>query len=301
MAEDPYSILGVARSASDDDVRRAFRKLAKDLHPDVRPGDNEAAEKFKRVSQAYDILGDSEKRRKFDRGEIDASGEVRRGYQTAGGARGRGPYAGGQGPADDLGFGDIFSEFFGAGQRTGARGGFARRGQDVRYSLEVEFMEAAVGGRRRITLPSGGSLDLNIPAGTSDGQVLRLRGKGQAGIGGGDPGDALVEIQVRPHKTFERIGDDILSDLPISLDEAVLGAKIEIETISGRVNVAVPKGASSGQTLRLRGKGIDNAGTGKTGDHLVRLQIVMPKKIDDSLSYFISNWRQTNGYNPRER
>ena len=255
MAEDPYHVLGVTRSASDDEIRRAFRKLAKDLHPDVRPGDNAAAERFKRVSQAYDILGDAEKRRKFDRGEIDASGEPRRGYQTAGGARGRGPFArGGGGPADDLGFGDIFSEFFGAGQRAGPRGGgFARRGQDVRYTLDIEFMEAAVGGRRRITLPSGGSLDLNIPAGTTDGQVLRLRGKGQAGIGGGDPGDALVEIKVRPHATFERIGDDITSDLPISLDEAILGSKIEIDTISGRVNIAVPKGASSVQTLRLSG------------------------------------------------
>ncbi len=299
MADDPYQTLGVARTASDDEIRKAFRKLAKDLHPDLKPGDAAAAERFKRVSQAYELLGDADKRKRFDRGEIDASGEPRYSYQAAGGA-GRGPYASrARGPADDLGFGDIFSDFFGQG---GARpgGGFARRGQDVRYSLEVDFLEAVRGARKRITLPSGGVLDLNVPVGTTDGQVLRLRGKGQAGLGGGEAGDALVEIQVRSHPTFTRSGDDIVSEVPIAIDEAILGAKIEIETVTGRVQVSVPKGASSGTMLRLRGKGVENPAKGTRGDHRVKLQVILPKKIDESLAYFMSEWRQNNAYNPRK-
>ncbi|MEM7774716.1 MAG: DnaJ C-terminal domain-containing protein [Pseudomonadota bacterium] len=300
MADDPYKTLGVSRSASDDDIRKAFRRLAKDLHPDLRPGDTAASERFKRVSQAYDILGDPEKRGRYDRGEIDGSGEERRGYQSAG--SGRGPFAGqGRGPADDLGFGDIFSDFFGqGGQRAGTGGRFSRRGRDARYTLDVDFMEAVGGARKRITLPSGGVLDLTVPVGTSDGQVLRLRGKGQPGIGGGEAGDALVEVKVRLHPEFERVGDDILSEVPIALDEAVLGAKIEIETISGRVQLIVPKGTSSGTMLRLRGKGVENPNTGTRGDHRVKLQIILPRKIDESLAYFMSEWREKNGYDPRK-
>lgn len=297
MADDPYATLGVSKTASDDDIRKAFRALAKDLHPDLRPNDQAAAERFKRVSQAYDILGDPEKRKKFDRGEIDAAGETRRGYAGAGAGAGmgRGPFSG-RGPADDMGFGDIFSDFFGHGQRPG---GYARRGQDVRYSLEVDFLEAVCGSRKRITLPGGGVLDLTVPIGTTDGRVLRLRGKGQAGFGGGDAGDALVEIKVRQHPVFERDGDDIVSEVPISLDEAILGGKVEVETISGRVQMAVPKGASSGTMLRLRGKGVEDPAKGTKGDHRVKLQIVMPKKIDESLAYFITQWRETHKYNPR--
>lgn len=302
MADDPYTTLGVSRSATDEDIRRSFRRLAKDLHPDVRPNDAAAAERFKRVSQAYDILGDPEKRRRFDNGEIDAAGEPRRTYEGAGGGWRRDPFGRtARGPADDLGFGDIFSDFFGqGGQRAGTRGGFARRGQDVRYSLEIDFLEAVGGARKRITLPSGGVLDLTVPIGTSDGQVLRLRGKGQPGFGGGDPGDALVEIKVRPHPEFERVGDDIISEVPISIDEAILGGKIEVNTISGRVQVSVPRGASSGTMLRLRGKGVENPATKVSGDHRVKLQIVLPRRVDESLSYFMSEWRQKHAYNPRE-
>lgn len=302
MADDPYTTLGVNRSASEGEIRKAFRRLAKDLHPDVRPNDAAAAERFKRVSQAYDILGDPEKRRRFDAGEIDAAGEPRRAYEAAGGGRRRDPFGwSNRGPADDMGFGDIFSDFFGqGGPQAGTRGGFARRGQDVRYSLEVDFLEAVGGARKRITLPSGGILDLTVPIGTTDGQVLRLRGKGLPGAGGGDPGDALVEIKVRPHPVFERVGDDIVSEVPISIDEAILGGKIEVDTITGRVQVTVPKAASSGTMLRLRGKGVENPSTKTVGDHRVKLRIVLPRRIDDSLAYFMSEWRQKNGYNPRE-
>lgn len=307
MAEDPYSVLGVNRSSSEDDVRRAFRRLAKELHPDVNPDDDTAAERFKRVSQAYDILGDTEKRAKFDRGEIDASGEPRHAFNGAGGPFGGfGGFSGrttGTGPADDLGFGDIFSDLFG---NRRAPGGFRSetmsvRGRDVRYTLDIDFLEAAAGTRKRVTLPEGAVLDLTVPEGVVDGQILRLKGKGQPGIGGGPPGDAHVEIKVRPHNEYQRDGDNVLMELAISIDEAVLGAKIEVQTISGPVNLTIPKGTSSGRKFRLRGKGIHNSTTGAVGDQIVTVTIILPDRIDDGLSYFMSEWRQENSYNPRKK
>lgn len=304
MADDPYSVLGLSRQASDDDIRRSFRRLAKELHPDVNPGDEASAERFKKVSQAYDILGVSEKRRRYDRGEIDAAGEPRHAYTGAGGPFGG--FAGrgrGAGPADDLGFGDIFSDLFGAAR--GPRGRQSQsmnlRGQDVRYTLEIDFLEAATGARKRVTLPEGTVLDLTVPEGVVDGQVLRLKGKGQPGIGSGPAGDALVEIKVRAHIDYLRDGDDILLELPISLDEAVLGAKIEVPTISGPVNLTIPKGTSSGRKFRMRGKGVRNTTTGAVGDQIVSVKIILPERVDDSLAYFISEWRQSNGYDPRKR
>ncbi len=304
MAENPYTVLGVSRDASDDDIRKAFRRLAKELHPDINPDDSAAAERFKKVSLAYDILGDAEKRRKFDRGEIDAAGEPRHAFTGAGG-----PFGGfggrrhGAGPADDLGFGDIFSDLFGGAR--GGRGGFSEsinmRGQDVRYTLEVDFLEAAKGTRKRVTLPDGTVLDLNVPEGVEDGRVLRLKGKGKPGIGGGAAGDAHVEIRVRPHTDFRRDGDDILLDLPIGIDEAVLGAKIEVQTISGPVNLTIPKATSSGRKFRLRGKGVRNTTTGSVGDQIVTVAIVLPDRIDDHLAYFMSEWSQKNNDNPRKK
>ena len=296
MADDPYATLGVSKNASDEDIRRAFRKLAKELHPDISKGNEE---RFKRVSSAYEILGDAEKRRAFDRGEIDARGDARypgfRQYARGNARAGAGASAGGY---EEFGFGDIFSDFFGAGgARAGARG-FAAKGQDVRYTLEVDFLEAAAGATKRVTLPGGGTLDLNVPAGVSDGQVLRLKGKGGRSAGAGEPGDALIEVHVRPHPQFRREGDDILVDLPVTIDEAVLGAKVEVPTISGRVQVSIPKGTSSGRVLRLKGKGIRVAGRPEPGDQLVTVRIVLPDTIDDSLAYFFSEWRQKNRYDP---
>ncbi len=316
MASDPYTVLGVERGASDKDIQRAFRTLAKKLHPDVNPNDAAAAERFKQVSQAYDILGDPEKRRQFDAGEIDANGETRHGFAGAGAGYGAGPGGGyysyqtrgapggGQGPADDLGFGDIFSDLFGgrAGPRGGPGGPFQAgpmRGQDIRYTLDVTFLEAATGTRKRVSMPGGTTLDLNVPEGVSDGRVLRLKGKGKPGVNGGPPGDALVEIKVGTHKDFERDGNDVRIELPISIDEAVLGAKVEVPTISGSVNLTIPKGTSSGQTFRLRGKGIKDASSGKTGDQFVSVKIVLPDEIDDGLAYYLTEWRQKHGYNPR--
>jgi DnaJ-class molecular chaperone len=302
MADDPYVVLGVPRSASDDDIRRAYRKLAKELHPDLNPANRVAAEeRFKKVSAAYEIIGDSEKRKQFDRGEIDASGEPRRGFHRT--YAGGGPYAGRPGGArpggDDFSFGDIFSDLFGSMRGRGEPGSpFGVRGRDARYSLEVDFLEAAAGARKRVTLPDGDVLDITVPGGVSDGQVLRLRGKGSPGIRGAEPGDALVEIRVRPHPYFKRADDDILLEVPITLDEAVLGAKIEVPTITSRVQLTLPKATSSGRTFRLKGKGISNATTGRTGDQLVTVRIVLPETIDDKLAYFLSEWRQKNQYDP---
>ena len=295
MPDDPYTVLGVAKSASEDEVRRAFRRLAKELHPDVRPDDRASAERFQKVSAAYEIVGDAEKRARFDRGEIDATGAPRQQHQRQYAGAGRGP------GTDEFGFGDVFSDLFGArGGRPGRQGsGINLRGQDVRYTLEVDFIEAALGTKKRVTMPEGGQLDLAVPEGVDDGQVLRLRGQGSPGFRGGEAGDALVEIRVRPHPDFRRVGIDILLELPIALDEAVLGARIEVPTVSGRVTVTVPKGTSSGRALRLKGKGLRRGSGGPAGDQIVTLQIILPDEIDDSLAYFLAEWRKKNAYDPR--
>ena len=309
MAEDLYDILGVSRGATEDEIRSAFRKLAKASHPDVNPGNTGAAERFKKITAANDILSDPEKRRQYDAGEIDAKGDPRRPQWSragAGGAR-RSPFgargfegrAGAGAGFDDFSFSDIFSDVFGtasAGTRRDAQG-FAGRGNDVRYSLEVDFLEAVQGAKKRVTLPDGGVLDLNVPEGVTDGQVLRLKGKGVSGSAGADAGDALIEIRVRPHPDFKREGDDILCELPVTIDEAVLGGRVEVPTPTGRVQLTLPKGTSSGKTFRLKGKGARGKG-GNFGDQLVTIRIVMPPEIDDSLSYFFSEWRQKHAYDP---
>ena len=202
-------------------------------------------------------------------------------------------------PASAISFADLF------GGARGGRGFQADpvnvRGRDVRYTLEIDFLEAARGTRKRVTLPEGAVLDLTVPEGVEDGQVLRLKGKGQPGIGDGAAGDAHVEIRVRAHNEYQREGVDILLEMPIGLDEAILGAKIEVPTISGPVNLTIPKGTSSGRKFRLRGKGVHNATAQVTGDQIVTVKIVLPDRIDDSLAYFISEWRQSNSYDPREK
>jgi DnaJ-class molecular chaperone len=302
MADDPYAVLGVPRTSTEEEVRRAYRKLAKELHPDVNPANRAAAEeRFKKVTAAYEIIGDPEKRKQYDRGEIDAGGEPRRGYHRtyAGGGSPFGNRASGSRPEDDFNFSDIFSDLFGSMRGRGEAGSpFGAKGRDARYSLEVDFLEAASGARKRVTLPDGGTLDIAVPEGVRDGQTLRLRGKGTPGVRGAEAGDALVEIRVRPHPYFKRADDDIQLDVPITIDEAVLGAKIEVPTISGRVQLTLPKATSSGRTFRLKGKGVRNSNTGHTGDQLVTVRIVLPDKVDDELGYFLSEWRQKNAYDP---
>jgi DnaJ-class molecular chaperone len=299
MADDPYMVLGVPRNATDADIRRAYRKLAKELHPDLNPSNRLAAEeRFKKVSGAYGVIGDQEKRRQYDRGEIDASGEPRRGFRRSPGG---GPFDARSGGAqtDDFSFGDIFSDLFGSMRGRGEPGSpFGVRGRDARYSLEVDFLEAAAGAKKRVTLPDGGVLDISVPQGVTDRQTLRLKGRGMPGRRGAEPGDALVEIRVRPHPYFKRIDDDIALDLPITIDEAVLGAKVEVPTISGRVQLTLPKATSSGRIFRLKGKGVHNITTGHTGDQLVTVRIVLPETIDEGLAYFLSEWRQKNKYDP---
>lgn len=300
MGSDLYATLGLKRGASDDEIRSSFRRLAKTSHPDLHPGDAAAAERFKKLSAAYDILGDAEKRRQYDAGLIDASGEPVRGF----GRQHAHPHAragAGAGPGGGPNLGDFFSEMFNdqwPGPRPG-HPGFRARGQDVRYTLDVDFLEAISGVRKRVTMPDGGVLDLAVPEGTTDGQVLRLKGKGKPGLGGAETGDALVEIHVRPHADYTRTGDDITMPLPVSLDEAILGGRIEVATPTGRVNVTLPKGTNSGQVFRLRGKGARNPATGKHGDLLATVRIVLPDTIDDGLAYFISEWRNKHRYDPR--
>jgi len=306
MAEDLYSVLGVPKTASAGDITKAYRKLAKKLHPDLNPGDKAAEEKFKKITAAYDILGDAEKRGRYDRGEIDASGQERpqQHYYRE--------YAGGQDGAryrstagfEDIGaFSDLFGDLFGerGGIREGGRGGarFSMRGPDAQYRLEVDLLDAVNGTKTRITLPDGGTLDVAIPTGVTDGQVLRLKGKGGPGIGEGEPGDALIEISVRPHPVFKREGDDIIVEVPITFDEAVLGGKVEVPTIGGRVFATVPPGSNTGQTLRLKGRGIKTKSG--TGDQLVKLSVVLPERIDDDLKGFAETWREAHQYDPRRK
>ena len=299
LARDPYAVLGVSKSASQEEVRTAYRRLAKELHPDLNPGDAGTADRFKDVSAAYAVLGDADKRARYDRGEIDASGAEQpehafyRDYADAGGR-----YTSSAGFQDFSDASDLFADLFGGGDRRA--GAFRVKGEDRRYRVEIDFLEAVRGGKRRVTLPGGQALDVSIPEGVADGQTLRLRGKGGVGIGGGPAGDALVEVTVRPHRLFERRGDDILVALPITIDEAVTGAKVEVPTVSGRVSLTVPPGATTGQVLRLRGKGAGRADGRGHGDQLVTLKVVLPPVIDDELEAFMRDWRSRHAYDPRE-
>jgi len=304
MAEDLYSVLSVPKAASAEDITKAYRKLAKKMHPDLNPGDKAAEEKFKKVTAAYDILGDAEKRGRYDRGEIDASGQEtpqQRYYREYAGGEDGARYRSTAGFEDIGAFSDLFGDLF--GERGGMRGGrgarFSMRGSDAQYRLDVDFLDAVNGTKTRITLPDGGTLDVTIPPGVADGQVLRLRGKGNPGIGEGEPGDALIEIHVRPHPVFKREGNDIVLEVPITFDEAVLGGKIEVPTIGGRVFATVPPGSNTGQTLRLKGRGIKTKGS--AGDQLVKLSIILPDRIDDDLKRFAETWREAHRYDPRRK
>lgn len=306
MSDDPYAALGLTKDATTEEIKKAYRKIARTSHPDLNPGNKASEARFKAASAAYDLLRDPETRARFDRGEIDATGAERperQFYRDYAGAADN-PYRGQRGFEDHGDASDIFAEFLrqrGQGGGEWSSQGFSARGSDLRYALEVPFMDAAKGGTTRITLPAGGTLDVKIPEGTADGQTIRLRGKGGPGFGNGSPGDALVTLTVREHPVFRRDGDDILVSLPITLDEAVLGGKVEAPTIDGPVSLTVPKGASSGQMLRLRGRGVKKRGGGKArGDQRIELRIVLPPKIDDELADFMEQWRKTHRYDPRK-
>jgi DnaJ-class molecular chaperone len=300
LAADPYTTLGVKKDATPDDIQKAYRRLAKKLHPDLNPGNKTAEEKFKEVSAAYDMLSDPEKRARFDRGEIDASGTERprqqyyRDFADQGGRSAYTNNAGFSDFGDYAGAEDILSEIFGRDGRAGRR----RRGQDVHYHLDLGFLDAINGGKQSLVLPDSSALDVSIPPGTRDGQVLRLKGKGRSGVGDGPPGDALIEISVLPHPYFTRKGDDIYLDLPISLKEAVLGARIKVPTPSGMVTAAVPKWSNTGRVLRLKGRGVPCA-DGSKGDQYITLKLVLPQKPDREFEKFVAQW-QSVADSPRQ-
>ena len=312
---DLYSTLGVARGASEADVKKAYRKLAKELHPDRNKDNPAASERFSKVTQAYDILTDKNKRAQYDRGEIDEEGNPRAPFGF-GGAGGPQPGPGGfnRGPnGADFDFGgeapdisDLFEGLFGGGANKrsgrgfGGFGGFGRRnappqrGADTAYRLDVSFEDAAALKGQRVTLSSGKTLDIKLPAGVEDGTRIRLAGQGRPGPGGN--GDAIISIAIRPHRFFRREGDHIRLDLPVSLDEAVLGAKVRVPTVDGAVMLSIPKGASSGKVLRLKGKGFTGK-NGQRGDQLVTLMVEVPD--DPELARFLEGWSGRGKRNPR--
>ncbi len=289
MADDPYALLGVPRTATEQQIRSAFLKLAKTSHPDVNPGDKKAEERFKAISGAHDLLSDPAKRTRFDRGEIDAAGQDAppRGFRPGGGP-GSAQYANGD-------MDDILASMFGAQARGPAR---PQRGADQRYTLNVSFIDAARGAVQRLALPGGGDLNVQIPPGTETGQTLRLRGKGRPGAAGGPAGDALIEITVLSHPLFRRDGRDIHLDLPISLGEAVLGGRVPVPTVAGAVTMAIPPGSDSGTKLRLRGKGLPGTDGQPAGDAYATLRVVVGP-ADDALRDFLRDWAPGQAFDPR--
>lgn len=298
---DPYEILGLAKDASQDEIRKAYRKLAKVHHPDLNPGNKAAETKFKEISAANQLLADAEQRARFDRGEIDADGQERpqhrsyRDYAEAGaGARyGGGEWTGappGGWTTDDL------EAMFGAHAQRGRHA--SARGQDARYTLTIGFLDALNGGTRRLTLPDGGVLDVKIPPGTEDGQTLRLRGKGGEGWNGGPAGDALIRVTVAPHSFYVRDGQDIRLDLPVTIAEAALGGAIEVPTPGGAVRMRVPAGSDNGTVLRLRGRGAPAHGGKAAGDLYATLRITIGKP-DAALETFLHDWRPEGATDPR--
>lgn len=295
-ARNPYEVLGVKKEATDQEIRRVYRNLAKKFHPDLNPGNKQAEARFKEISAAYDILSDKEKRARYDRGEIDESGtEKPRAYSYQDFAAGEpgAKYRAGEGvPPEDLD--DLFA-FFRRGQGREGAENIRMRGADRHYTLTVDFSDAVNGARQRLELAPGKSLDVSIPPGVRDGQVLRLKEQGGPGIGGGPNGDALIEIRVAPHPLFRREGDDIHLDLPVTLGEAVLGGRVTVPTPSGAVTMTIPPHSNTGTILRLRGKGV-----GRKGDTLVTLKVVLPEGADSELDDFLRQWAGKHTYDPRK-
>ena len=305
---DPYTVLGVSRTASDEEIRKAFRKLAKKHHPDLNPGDKAAEAKFKEIGQANDLLSDAEKRRRFDAGEIDAAGQEMppRGFyrDEAGGPTGR-KYRRAGGHESFVDMGGVFSEMFGERRGFGGGpgfdgGGFDMSGLPLSYTLAVPFLVAARGGKQRVTLPDGRTLDIDVPEGTIDGQTLRLKGQGMPGRDGRPPGDAYVEIRVQPHAFFEARDNDIHVELPVTVREAVLGAKVRVPTVSGPVMLNVPAGSNTGSSLRLKGRGLLDRKSGERGDQYVKLKVVLPDKPDEKLKEFLEGWEAGRAQDPRQ-
>ncbi|MGA8713458.1 MAG: DnaJ C-terminal domain-containing protein [Roseiarcus sp.] len=296
---DPYDVLGVAKTATPEEIRKAYRQLAKKLHPDLNPGDKRAEEQFKEVSAANDILSDPDKRKRYDAGEIDASGAEKappqgRYYREYAGGEAGHPYESASGYADFAEGDDLFADLLRRSREQARRA----PGADLHYELHVPFLDAVNGASKTITLPQGGTLEVSIPQGVEDGQILRLRGKGAPSRGEGPPGDALVQIVVEPHRYFTREGDDIHLELPITIKEAALGGEVRAPTTAGSVMVRIPKGSNTGDTLRLKGKGVKRRHG--AGDEFVKLKVVMPMGPDPELEAFLTKWTPAHEYDPRK-
>ncbi len=308
-ARDPYEVLGLKPGASDKDIRAAYRKLAKKHHPDLNPGNKPAEEHFKEISAANELLSDADKRARYDRGEIDASGQerperysYRHHAEGEQGGRYRPGADAGFGPGfDEADMGDILAEMFRrGGGSAGSRAGpnMRMRGQDENYTLAVEFLDAIIGATRRLALPDGKHLDVRVPAGIEDGQVLRLKGQGQPGLNGGPAGDALIEIRIIPHPVFRRDGSDIRLEVPVTVAEAVLGGKITVPTPTGNVSVTVPRHSDTGAQLRLRGKGVPAHAGKPAGDAYVTLKVVIGE-VDPELERFLQERASQHTADPR--
>ncbi|HMN73116.1 MAG TPA: DnaJ C-terminal domain-containing protein [Rhodoblastus sp.] len=313
----PYDVLGVAKTAGADEVKKAFRKLAKKYHPDQNKNDPKAQEKFAEINSAYEILGEADKRAQFDRGEIGADGKPRGfegfGAGGPGGFRQQGPggetyefhFGGGANPfgggAGGFDASDLFSGIFGGGGRGrgGGRAGPAPKGEDFAASALVPLAEVARAGKVNVVMPNGRTLEVRIPKGVEDGQQIRLRGQGQPSAYGGEPGDAIITLRFAPHPLFKVEGRDLRLNLPITLYEAALGGKVDAPTLDGKVELTIPAGSSSGRRLRLRGKGLESA-TGTRGDLYVTLQIALPEKSDADLDALMRRWREEKPYDPRK-
>jgi DnaJ-class molecular chaperone len=298
--KDPYELLGVARDASQADIKKSYRALAKKLHPDVNPGDESVEQRFKEVTAAYDLLSDEERRQQFDSGMIGADGTAQNPFHRHYRKDAAGGFDFGGGGID---IDDLFSDLFGRGKRGQARQQHRARkpkGQDLTYTTTVSFLDAMRGGRQRVSLHSGKTLDVNLPPGTEDGQRLRMKGQGMPGPAGGVAGDAFVEVQVEAHPFMRREGLDIHLDLPVTLHEAVLGGKVKVPTIDGPVNATVPPNSSGGTVLRLKGRGIMTPKGGRRGDQFVKLRIVLPESGGEALAEFLKEW-QPPDYAPRKK
>ena len=278
--KDPYKILGVQPDANDAELKKAFRRLARECHPDSDPENPWAEDEFKELSAAYDLLSDADRRTRYDRGEIsgDGSKRTRTAKKPAPKKRPTGP-------------------------KRSKTAGLKIKGADVEYTLKVSFMEAAAGATRHISMATGKRLKVNIPPGTEEGHVLRLNGQGMNGIGGGGNGDAYVEIFVAEDPVFRRQDNDIHTNVPVTLSEAVLGGKVEAPTIDGSVTVTVPKGSNTGTQLRLKGKGLKpgKKGGGSKGDQIVHPQVILPKKPDKDLIRFLEEWSPDHPYKVRPK
>lgn len=332
--QDLYAVLGVSERAGEDEIKQAFRAAAKRFHPDTPEGAKDKGRRFQAISAAYEILGDPTKRTKYDRGEIDANGETRPrrpdGPRTRADAWERPAQAAANGAANghdkqnasrmdafrwafEKAFGmqpnadtrrkrrveDLFAEFFGERQK-GDKKGATRKGVDTHYDLTITFEEAVLGGTRRVKMPNGKRFDVKIPVGVNDGQIIRLKGLGEAGLAGGTDGDALVQIRIDKHPYYQREGRDIRLDLPVTLAEAMMGAKIRVPTLYGPVTLSIPENSNTGTVFRLKGKGLPQQGLADAGDLLVTLSVRLPEKTNGALAEAIRKWEAGNPYNPRK-